>query len=108
MKGTAVHLIVVTDEPVVAFFSSIKAAEEYLEWQDVETGNYPIAYDRDGNIYRLTHDGRRVFVKPDEGAAPDPAALNALLCEAIEAHYMPIKSEDNEFLLSLCTKYLDY
>jgi hypothetical protein len=103
MAGAAIKLIVVTDEPSPAFFSSIEAAESYFEWQDVRDGTYPIAYDPDGNVYRFREDGWRVFIESDLSVKPDPEGLNALLHLATG-----IKSAENAFLLSLCLRQITY
>ena len=94
----AIALIVAADEPAL-FFSSIEAAESYLEWIDVENGVYPVAYDPDGNVYRLSHDGARVIIVSDKSVPADPVGLNALLQRATG-----IRSVDNTFLLSLCAR----
>ena len=107
MIGKTIKLIVAEANGPAGFYSSIKAAEDYLEWIDVENGEYSAAYDPDGNVYRLRHDGKNVIIERD-GDQCDPAALNALLRKFIAAVYMPVKSSDNAFLLSLCTKYIDY
>ena len=105
MAAAMIKLIVAADEPAL-FFSSIDAAAKHLEWIDVENGVYPVAYDPDGNVYRLRCEGQKVIVERD-GDHCDPAALNALLRKFIAAVYMPIESDDNAFLLSLCSKYIE-
>ena len=105
MSTAAIKLIVAADEPAL-FYPSIAAAERDLEWIDVTDGVYPIAYDPDGNVYRLRHESQRVIIERD-GDRCDPAALNALLRKFIAAVYMPIKSDDNAFMLSLCNKYIE-
>jgi hypothetical protein len=104
MTGATIKLIVAADEPAL-FYSSIDVAERALEWIDVENGVYPIAYDPDGNIYRLRHENRRVIIERD-GNKSDPRGLNVLLRKAVSALHMPIKSDDNAFLLSLCLKHV--
>ena len=98
MPKAAIKLIVAADEPAL-FFASIGAAEGYLEWIDVRDGIYPIAYDPDGNVYRLREDGRNVFVERDTAASLDPEGLNKLL-----RRVTGVTSNDNEFLLSLCER----
>ena len=78
------------------------AAERKLEWIDVKDGVYPIAYDPDGNIYRLRHDGTRVIIEKEQSLLADPTGLNKLLQKATG-----IKSGDNEFLLSLCLQRIE-
>jgi hypothetical protein len=102
-----IKLIVAEANGPPGFFSSIKAAESYLEWIDVENGEFPFAYDPDGNVYRFRHENRRVTIERD-GNRCDPEGLNALLQKTIASFYMPVKSSDNAFLLSLCSKYIDY
>jgi hypothetical protein len=96
-----IKLIVAADEPAL-FYTSIEAAETDLEWIDVEDGVYPIAYDPDGNVYRLRTEGQRVVIERDAKSPPDPMGLNALLSKATQ-----VKSIDNEFLLSLCIRRID-
>ena len=97
----AIKLIVAADEPAL-FYSSVDAAAIDLEWIDVENGVYPIAYDPDGNIYRLRTEGQRVVIERDTKSPPDPQGLNALLRKATK-----VISSDNAFLLSLCTRRID-
>ena len=101
MPAAAIALIVAADEPAL-FFSSVNAAERYLEWIDVKDGVYSIAYDPDGSIYRLRHDGNRVIIEKDQTMPADPVGLNKLLQKAAG-----IKSSDNEFLLSLCSQRIE-
>jgi len=96
-----IKLIVAADEPAL-FYSSIEAAQTNLEWIDVDDDVYPIAYDPDGNIYRLRTDGQRVVIERDTKSPPDPHGLNALLRKATK-----IISSDNAFLLSLCITRID-
>ena len=100
MPAATIKLIVAADEPVL-FFSSIAAAESYLEWIDVEDGVYPIAYDPDGNVYRLKTEGQQVVIEHDTKSPPDPSGLNVLLRKVTK-----VTSNDNAFLLSLCGKYI--
>ena len=100
MPGATIQLIVAADEPAL-FFTSIEAAQRKLEWIDVKAGVYPIAYDPQGNVYRLRYEGQHVIVEPD-GTKADPAGLNALLRKTTN-----VKSTDNAFLLSLCANRLD-
>jgi hypothetical protein len=104
MTVTAIKLIVEADEPAL-FFNSIDAATKKLEWIDVRDGVYPAAYDPDGNVYRLRYEGQKVIIERD-GDRCDPAGLNALLRKFIAVAYMPIKSDDTAFLLSLCGKHI--
>jgi len=101
MAGAAIKLIVAADEPAL-FYSSIDVAASDLEWIDVENGVYPIAYDPDGNVYRLRTEARRVVIERDIKSPPDPKGLNALLQKATK-----IISSDNAFLLSLCASRVD-
>jgi hypothetical protein len=101
MAAAAIKLIVAADEPAL-FYSSVDAATTHLEWIDVEDGVYPIAYDPDGNIYRLRTEGQRVVIERDMNSPPDPHGLNALLQKATR-----VKSVDNAFLLTLCTRRID-
>lgn len=105
MTAATIKLIVAADEPAL-FYSSIESAERDLEWIDVKDGVYPVAYDPDGNLYRLRYEGQKVIIERD-GNKCDPAALNALLRKFIAAVYMPIESNDNAFLLSLCAKHVN-
>jgi hypothetical protein len=101
MTAATINLIVAADEPAL-FYSSIEAAAMDLEWIDVENGVYPVAYDPEGNIYRLRAEDRRVVIERDTKSPPDPQGLNALLRKATK-----VISSDNSFLLSLCARRID-
>lgn len=72
-----VALIVAADEPAL-FFSSIEAAERYLEAIDVRNGVYPAAYGPGGERFEVGTVGEEVKVRPCSGAKA-PEALAALL-----------------------------
>jgi hypothetical protein len=65
-----VGLIVASDDGC-AVFTSVEAAEGYLEAVDVEDGVYPAGYDADGRVFRLHASGvttwnpGRVTITPD-------------------------------------------
>jgi len=101
MSGAAIRLIVAADEPAF-FYSSISAAERKLEWIDVCHGVYPIAFDPEGNVYRLRQDGKHVFIELDSATPADLNGLNALLRKATG-----VMSSDNEYLVSLCASRVE-
>lgn len=72
-----VVLIIAADEPAL-FFSSVTAAENYLEAVDVRDGVYTGAYGAGGEPYSLRAEGNRVAIEPDAGT-PRVAELTALL-----------------------------
>ena len=79
MKGTEnIGLIVAADEPAL-FFTSVKAAETYLEAVDVRDGVYTAAYGPDGQPHRIDTQGNRVVITPEDDKVPEPEALKALL-----------------------------
>lgn len=51
-----VGLIVASDDGC-AVFTSVEAAEGYLEAVDVEDGAYPVGYDADGRVFRILASG---------------------------------------------------
>ncbi len=72
-----VALIVAADEPAL-FFSSVEAAEDYLEAVDVRNGVYPAAYGPGGERFEVETVGEDVKVRPC-AAVKAPDALAALL-----------------------------
>lgn len=74
-----VRLIVASDE-IASLFSSVAAAEGFLEAIDVENEEYPVAYGVDGRVYRLSQQGLSawdsgsVFIAETDQFAPDELA----------------------------------
>jgi hypothetical protein len=102
-----ISLVIAADEPAL-FFSSIEAAEQYLEAVDVEAGVYTAAYGRDGSPYRLNVKEGRVAVVPDPGRPPQPDALKALLHTFLAAAGSAARQNETlSALLDQCAPHLD-
>jgi hypothetical protein len=100
-------LIVAADEPAL-FYSSVDAAEQYLEAIDVEDGVYSAAYGPDGSLYQISVRNDRVVIRPDDSQAPQPEALKALLLSFLSAIGAPAEQNDSlSVLLDRCTPHLD-
>ncbi len=101
-----ISLIIAADEPAL-FFSSIDAAERYLEPIDVENGVYTAAYGPDGSAYRIGVKDGRVTIAPDPGQPPQPDTLKALLLTFLAAVGSPARqNEDLPALLERCAAHL--
>lgn len=98
-----VGLIVAADEPAL-YFSSIAAAEDYLEAIDVVGGVYGGAYGPGGEVYDIgVRNGRAVIRLNGEGSRPD--ALRALL---LRAPPNQTQARDGEPLASLIKRCADF
>lgn len=109
MKRLAVPvgLIVVADEPAL-FFSSISAAEGYLEAIDVDEGVYPLAYDIKGKLYRIRSNGDSVIIEPDMETEPCPDDLKRLLVNVLSARGIQVSDDmPLDTLLDLSARYTD-
>ncbi|MBN8553354.1 MAG: hypothetical protein J0L52_10720 [Caulobacterales bacterium] len=108
---SSIALIVIADDGL-AVFSSIGAAETYMEAVDVEDGVYSGAYDSDGRLYSIQYSGigawdpGQVEILPtdtiDKEAASNAIRLNSKfplpetatfteLVAALERHVRPLK-----------------
>jgi len=103
-----IRLIVGADEPAL-FFTSVEAAERYLEWIDVEDGVYHDLYDDTGQPYRIRAVGQRVIIEPDLDRAPEPEKLRAFLLRVCRGIDIPAEaSDDLATLLERCRPYINY
>jgi len=106
MQDRKIALIVAADEPAL-FFTSIKAAESYLETIDVENYEYSAAYDPDGRLYQIGTSGKRVVITPERDQPSDPAALKALLLGFLSEIGEPGSEADSlETLIKRCERYV--
>lgn len=83
---TSIELIVAADEPAL-FFSSVSAAEGYLEAVDVRDGVYTAAYGPNGEPFSIGVEGDRVIIRPSAGEAQPRQLielLKSLLAEPVE------------------------
>jgi hypothetical protein len=109
-----IALIVAADEPAL-FFTSLQAAQRSLEAIDVRDGVYPIAYDPQGYVYRISveRDRRfglerdRVVIHRDAGRSAEPAALRALLENFLKHTGMSVRGDESLMaLLQRCQSYV--
>lgn len=83
-----VGLIVASDDGC-AVFTSVEAAEKYLEAADVEDGVYPVGYDADGRVFRIHASGvttwnpGRVTITPN--GEKDAQSLRDLIEQTLPA-----------------------
>ena len=106
MEDHRIVLIVAADEPAL-FFTSIEAAESYLEAIDVENGEYSAAYGPDGRPYQIGTSGNRVVITPERNRPSDPAALKALLLGFLTVAGDPGSEADSlETLIKRCERYV--
>jgi hypothetical protein len=103
-----IRLIVAADEPAL-FFSSVEAAETYLEAIDVEDGVYGAAHGTHGEPYVISTSGNRVIVRLDPTRSPQPDELKKL----VKAFFAAIGQPDAEdeplpAMLARCTRFLTY
>lgn len=106
IKMASVKLIVKADEPAL-FFSSIEAAEKYLEAIDIEKGVYPAAYGPEGERFQLNTNGNRVFITPSSGRLAEPDELRSVLLKFFSAIKKPVlKHESLEELLRKCEEHI--
>ena len=100
-KNDFVALIVAADEPAL-FFSSIEAAEAWIEPTDVADGVYRAAYGPSGERYEVRTDNGRVVIAPAD-AHTAPEELRALLHRYFEASGTAVAQTDElDDLLSRC------
>jgi hypothetical protein len=98
----SVGLFVAADEPVI-FFSSVEAAEGWMEEIDVENGVYTAAFGPAGEPYHIcaTGGGGVVISPADEPSKPDE--LKSLLLRYFEAVGQPVDSgTDLTALIARC------
>jgi hypothetical protein len=100
-----VRLIVPADEPAL-FFSSMQAAERYLEPVDVQNGIYPIAYGPAGEIYRIGVRDGRVAVTLDSAQHARPDELKRLITHFLSAAEVPAPTGDLAALVKACACHL--
>lgn len=101
----AIRLIVAADEPAL-FFSSIEAAERWLEAIDVRDGVYSALYGPGGEPFRIWAQDDRVLIAP-EGTKPQPEKLRALLISFLGAVRQPVaENEPLPALLRRCEPYV--
>ncbi len=102
-----IGLIVEADEPAL-FFSSVEAAERYIEPIDARAGVYPIAYATDGTVYDITTVSDAVRIIPRRNEPPHYAELRAVLSKFLRQ--VDVHVENNESLASLlskCERFVD-
>lgn len=101
-------IIVQCNDEVALFFSDAVEAENYLEAIDVDNGEYPRAFDAQGNLYALRAIDNRVLVKACPRLAPAPAALEALVRQFLAFAKIPTTGEESlGELLELCASRVD-
>jgi hypothetical protein len=88
-----------------AFFSSVEAAEIYLEAIDVDDGEYPRAWGPEGEPYRLTSVDDRVVILEDESRSKSPAELEQFVRRFLGAK--ADESDDLRALLKKCEPSID-
>src|SRR5688500_2627001 len=96
-----IRLIVAADEPAL-FFSSVKAAETYLEAIDVEDGVYGAAYGPNGEPYLKSTNDNRVIVRRDPTRSPEPDELKKLVTSFFAAIGQP--DAENESLPAMLAR----
>jgi hypothetical protein len=102
-----IALVVAADEPAL-FFSSIRAAESYLEAVDVLDGVYPVAYSPTGDRFTLNAQDDHVVIEPDLCTPKDPAGLRSLLKHVLASRGLPQSEEASlENLIAVCEPYVD-
>jgi hypothetical protein len=103
-NANQISLIVKADEPAL-FFTSFEAASQYLEWQDVQDGVYPVAFSPDGKQYSIWNDRNVVLFSPTN--TKDEAALELILREFLTAIRVEIgESESIESLIEKCEPHV--
>lgn len=101
-----VEFIIEADEPAL-FFADKRTAEHYLEAVDVETGVYPIAFDRRGLVYEVTPFDNRAELIPNSAGIYDVPRLKDLLRSFLVAAKVELSSSDSlEELLEKCAPYM--
>lgn len=99
------QLVVEGDEPAL-FFSSVSAAEAYLEPIDVAEGTFPAAFGPHGERYSIETDGKAVFIQKILGVDPDPGALRLLLERFLRSLGQPAPADaELQELWRRCSKY---
>lgn len=101
--------LIVDDGRWPLFFSSVEAAESYLEAIDVDNGEYPRAWGPDGELYKLTSVDGGVVVVEDESRSKYPNELEDILRRYLG--YLGEKapeSDDLRALLMKCEPSIDY
>lgn len=105
-----IRLIVASDE-IATLFSSVAAAETYLEAIDVENGEYPVAYGVDGRVYRVSQQrlsawdsGSVLIAETDQSAPEELAALLRRLAASSRIGVNP--DQPVEDLLSELSRFL--
>lgn len=100
-----IEMIVVADEPAL-FFSSLSAAERWIEAVDVEEGIYPRAYDRNGVVYDVLPHGQGGLIVPRRDKQTDGDGLRSVLTRFLAATGIPFSTSDSvENLLELCERF---
>jgi hypothetical protein len=103
-----IQLIVAADEPAL-FFSSVNAAETYLEAIDVENGVYGAAYGPRGEPYVISANSNRVTLRRDQTRSPQPDELKKLLTDFFAAIGQPdTENESLPAMLARCTRFVTY
>lgn len=92
-KIIPVGLIVATDTSAM-MFSSVSAAEGYLEGIDVKNGEYPKGYGPDGQPYDLLADGNEVIIVRSK-AEPDIDVVKKLVEKFLIARGIEFSSDTN-------------
>lgn len=101
-----IKLIVAADEPAL-FFTSVDAAERYLEIIDVQDGIYTAAYGPEGQCYQLGTRDNRVIITADFNRPGDAAALKMLLVRYLTAANIPASEADSlNVLIKRCERYI--
>ena len=102
-----IGLIVATEQSAL-MFSSVTAAESYLEATDVRNGEYPEAYGSDGRPFDVLTDGGDQVVIIEGSGSPDIEAAKPLVMRFLTEHgirYAP--DRPFEELLSKCAPFAD-
>jgi hypothetical protein len=101
-----IGLIVEADEPVL-FFSTIKAAETYMEPIDVRDGVYKAAYDVRGNSFAIDVVDDHVVICPNTDTRCSKERLRELLINFLsELDVVQYDEESLEELLEKCRPYV--
>ncbi len=88
------------------FFSSVEAAQIFLEAIDVDNGEYPRAWGSKGEPYRLTSQDGAVLVVEDESRSKCPTELEDFLRRYLGEK--AAESDDLRALLRKCEPDIDY
>jgi len=107
VESKRVFLVIEADEPAL-LFSSVKAAENYLEVTDVRQGTYGRVFGRGGERFKLLIVGDNVRIVPDLESQRLPNDLRDVLYTFLSTLDVGVSEQFNlDELLDKCDRFVD-